>query len=173
MSSRKTQTTWKGQPRILTREMVIDIIGECQHENPKKHGQYPCKNCYQNASARMPDRIEKHRASKRKGTKTYRAKHPVKVKAMLRRCFLKSQYGITIEEYDSIFAAQEYKCAICLKELTVEKANIDHNHATGAIRAILCTNCNTGIGSFKDNPELLRRAATYLEQHSTKNAAYG
>jgi hypothetical protein len=43
--------------------------------------------------------------------------------------------------------------------------HIDHNHLTGKTRALLCDKCNVGLGSFRDNPDLLRKAAAYLEFH--------
>lgn len=46
-----------------------------------------------------------------------------------------------------------------------EKANAyDHDHSTGAFRGWLCSNCNTGLGRFKDSPELLEKAADYLRR---------
>jgi hypothetical protein len=41
--------------------------------------------------------------------------------------------------------------------------SVDHNHATGEIRGLLCQACNHAIGKFKDKPELCRKAADYLE----------
>ena len=52
------------------------------------------------------------------------------------------------------------ECIICGVETSVV---VDHDHSTGDVRGGLCTNCNLGIGHFKDNPELLRFAALYLE----------
>lgn len=52
------------------------------------------------------------------------------------------------------------ECIICGLETNVV---VDHDHATGDVRGGLCTNCNLGLGHFKDNPELLRLAALYLE----------
>jgi hypothetical protein len=52
-------------------------------------------------------------------------------------------------------------CEICGS--VYRKLNLDHVHATGKRRGWLCTTCNTGLGSFKDSPSLLRQAAAYLE----------
>jgi hypothetical protein len=65
------------------------------------------------------------------------------------------------------------RCAICDQpEGAIDphskkprKLAVDHNHVTGAVRALLCTNCNTGLGRFDDSRELLRRAIAYLEKH--------
>ena len=56
--------------------------------------------------------------------------------------------------------AQRGVCAICL---VPGPEHVDHDHKTGRVRAILCFNCNGGLGQFKDRPELLRRGADYLE----------
>jgi hypothetical protein len=58
-------------------------------------------------------------------------------------------------------------CGICKIILTARRYALDHDHQTGAIRGWLCVRCNTGIGSFGDNPELLRAAALYIEKHQS------
>lgn len=57
--------------------------------------------------------------------------------------------------------AQGGNCAICLTPPKRWFA-IDHDHATGKVRGLLCTNCNTGIGMLKDDLEVLHRAQVYL-----------
>ena len=73
---------------------------------------------------------------------------------------LKREYGISQQEYDELFAHQDGKCAICQKEQP--KLSVDHCHATLRVRGLLCTNCNIGLGHFKDNVELLEAAILYL-----------
>ena len=72
--------------------------------------------------------------------------------------------GWTQDEYDVALAAQNGCCAICRKSVILAA---DHHHETGHKRGLLCHNCNLGLGNFYDNPELLRAAAAYLEEHST------
>ena len=75
---------------------------------------------------------------------------------------LRRRYGITGEEADAMLAEQGGVCAICEVAPAV---HVDHDHATGAVRALLCFNCNGGLGQFKDDPALLRAAAEYVRFH--------
>jgi hypothetical protein len=61
-----------------------------------------------------------------------------------------------------MLADQGGVCAICAK---APAAHVDHDHGTGAVRSLLCFNCNGGLGQFKDDPALLRVAARYVESH--------
>ena len=76
--------------------------------------------------------------------------------------------GVSPEQYEAMFKDQRGLCAICgIHQDFVERAfSADHNHKTGAIRALLCGRCNMGLGFFKDNPDRLRKAAEYLESYS-------
>lgn len=56
---------------------------------------------------------------------------------------------------------QRGRCAVC-NDIT-EEPLLDHSHRTGAVRGAICRKCNTGLGNFCDSPELLRRAAEYVE----------
>lgn len=86
------------------------------------------------------------------------------------RHYFKKTYGITLEEYKSMFYNQCGRCLICGRDgqdgINVEKSmrlHVDHDHATGEIRGLLCNDCNRGLGCFKDNPEWLSKAALYLK----------
>jgi hypothetical protein len=81
---------------------------------------------------------------------------------------IKRLYGVTVEDYQRMLALQEGKCALCKTEQPWTRSGrfaIDHDHATGRVRALLCHNCNKGIGNLKDDPELLRNAANYIETY--------
>jgi hypothetical protein len=75
---------------------------------------------------------------------------------------LKRRYGITARDADAMLEEQGGSCAICRTE---PAAHVDHDHATWAVRALLCFGCNGGLGQFKDDPEVLRAAARYVERH--------
>lgn len=78
---------------------------------------------------------------------------------------LKRRFGITPEQYEQMHEAQNGLCAICGRPESVldRRLAVDHSHVTGEIRGLLCHSCNTGVGKLQDNPELLRKAADYLE----------
>jgi Recombination endonuclease VII len=78
---------------------------------------------------------------------------------------LKRRYGISAADADAMLAAQGGVCAICR---AAPGAHVDHDHATGAVRALLCFNCNGGLGQFKDNPSFLHAAAYYVALHTAR-----
>ena len=82
---------------------------------------------------------------------------------------LRFHYGITLEDYDGMLAAQGGVCAICGGDGTKYKKgfHVDHDHEMGQVRAILCSGCNVGLGCYGDDAELLRLAADYLDRHKT------
>lgn len=78
-----------------------------------------------------------------------------------------------IEEYNKLREAQDNKCAICNQENTMTRngseefrqLSIDHCHASGKFRGLLCGHCNSGLGYFKDSIEILEAAIKYLKKH--------
>jgi hypothetical protein len=64
--------------------------------------------------------------------------------------------------------AQGSMCLICRRPITAKSAHVDHDHATGKVRGILCFPCNSGMGHFADDPEVLCRAARYLLTAATE-----
>jgi hypothetical protein len=93
--------------------------------------------------------------------------------AMNRRAHLERYHGLTVEQFEAMERAQGGKCAIC-GEVPSGKAHcgrlhVDHDHASGAIRDLLCSYCNIGLGKFRDSAARLTKAAWYLERHRAKN----
>lgn len=72
----------------------------------------------------------------------------------------KHRYGLVGDEYDAFIEAAGAKCALCG---ATERLGIDHDHASKALRGVLCRDCsNLALGLFRDNPEVLRAAIAYL-----------
>jgi hypothetical protein len=86
-----------------------------------------------------------------------------------RRSTLLIKYGLTVEQHEQMWADQRGVCALCEQPPKADSAgaaavlHVDHDHVTGRVRTLLCKDCNNGLGDFFDDPELLRRAADYIE----------
>lgn len=84
---------------------------------------------------------------------------------------LKRKFNITKDEFNSLKEKQNNLCAVCKKQETAilnkkyKELAVDHCHKTKKIRGLLCSNCNTGLGKFKDNIELLITAINYLKEN--------
>lgn len=76
---------------------------------------------------------------------------------------MKQLYGMTVDDYNQRLRDQGGVCAICKSQGPSDKRLVvDHDHTTGAVRGILCSNCNAGLGMLQDNATLLDEAAAYL-----------
>ena len=75
---------------------------------------------------------------------------------------VKARYNIDREQYNEMRDNQESKCKICSKE--PKRLYIDHCHDSGKIRGLLCHQCNSGLGMFKDNINNLKNAVRYLNE---------
>lgn len=117
-------------------------IAQCHPE--RKHSAFGlCQECY--------DR-KRNQADSRKNSK--------------RAAVLKRAFNLTWEEYLEMLEAQDFKCKICKKDFEEEwrSLNVDHDHETGEVRGLLCSNCNLGIGHFKHDIVLLSDAIRYLAE---------
>lgn len=124
-----------------------------------------CRSCLKSRRDEWIRKNQQHvRNSNLEPTRRYRAAHPERVAGAMMRC----KYGIGLEEYHAMLAAQGERCAICgappivRPHSTRKTLCIDHDHATGKIRGLLCRQCNHGLGCFADNPSSLESAAAYL-----------
>jgi hypothetical protein len=92
---------------------------------------------------------------------------------------LRFNYDLNASEYEALLASQDHRCAICGCFLTSQLspvlaaskrfvAHVDHDHATGELRGLLCLSCNIGLGKFYDNEQFLLSAAGYLRESVTR-----
>jgi hypothetical protein len=74
------------------------------------------------------------------------------------------RFGLSPSDYDFLLKLQGYNCAICDNPLKLKqyKFAVDHCHDSDDVRGILCVRCNTALGSFDDDPDMILRAAEYL-----------
>lgn len=128
----------------------------------KRQGR-PCRNCggterYGRSYSCV--RCTNMRSSIRKALPAY--------KAQAKRYGMKRRYGLSPEDAVAMLSSQGGACACCS---AAEPGNgngwvIDHDHATGTIRGVLCHGCNVGLGAFKDSEDRLRSAIAYLQMWS-------
>lgn len=83
-----------------------------------------------------------------------------------RKANLKRTFKLTHETYLDILSTQGDRCAICRKKQSDSDKYfaVDHDHDTGKLRGLLCTQCNVGLGCFQDSSENLVLAAKYLQK---------
>lgn len=103
---------------------------------------------------------EEYRNEIKEKVHDYNSSHPEQRLAQRVR-----KYGLTAEEYKQLIDKQGGKCAICganIGNAEGDRLYVDHDHATGKVRGLLCTNCNLGLGKFQDSVQLLQKAILYL-----------
>jgi hypothetical protein len=94
-------------------------------------------------------------------TRLWHAANREKVRDLQRRRL----YGMNPGDFKRMLAEQNNCCAICARPfLNSKNTNVDHDHASGRIRGILCGKCNRGLGYFGDNLAGLQRAVDYLKR---------
>lgn len=86
-----------------------------------------------------------------------------------RALWLKQSYGMSLQDFDDMVSAQDGRCAICCR--LPDRLVVDHDHDTGRVRALLCDNCNKGIGMLGDDLVIVTKAMHYLSRHLPEPAA--
>lgn len=139
------------------------ICKVCEREKPEE--EFPqigggrrrnyCKPCYNKKQKEYRDGPagERVRANWRTASQRYQSNPKVQHKKRLR------SHGITEEQYETMFDAQDGRCKICHENITLV---IDHCHLSKKVRGLLCNSCNLGLGYFKDSVERLESAIKYL-----------
>lgn len=144
-TAKATAARWPNGPRTP----------DCHPDRPHR-ARGLCALCYAGALRRVhyadPERRERRLASQ----KAYHDRNPEKS----HHDWLRFAYGVSPEDVAEMRERQGGACAICGR--TDLRLNVDHDHATGEIRGLLCDPCNRGIGQLGDDPERLLRAVAYL-----------
>lgn len=129
---------------------------------------YRCKDCHRRMKAAVfqknyhgnPEWRERHLERSRKKYAT----DPL----YARKMSLKSQYGITLEDYDAKLAEQGGVCAVCGKAPSARRRlAVDHDHKTGEVRGLLCTQCNQALGLLKDSHRVVKSLLKYITSFSS------
>jgi|SRR5208282_2186452 len=134
------------------RAQMNDIQRDWRKRNPEK----------------MAAIVERSRESRNKARAAYGVRNPEKVKSWQRTNQLRTLYGLTVEQYESMLATQSGLCAICGSEKP-DKRNrrmfVDHSHVSGKVRALLCAVCNFRVGFIESTPTWVDAVESYLAQY--------
>lgn len=124
-----------------------------------------CVECNNAASQRYRDA---HPGIASANVRRWMDRHPAAAKVLYAVAGRRWRYGLTPERFAAMLDAQQHQCALCRTPFSPDFKNtrphVDHCHSTNVIRGLLCHRCNAGIGHFRDDPELLVRAAAYLKE---------
>jgi hypothetical protein len=127
----------------------VGKMAPCHPDRPHKAGGL-CQACYM---------VE--RRKKRKQQQVAYVRDNTEALKLCSRVQQLKRYGLSILDYLIMLQDQSCRCAICLHHM--DSPNVDHDHATGAVRGLLCSPCNRAIGFLRDDPDLARSAVNYLE----------
>jgi len=157
-----------------------------KHNKNKKGIQGRCKECdkkwhharYLRDKEKINLQAKKYRLENKEKldikSKEWKIKNPDKVKKYQRITNLRREFNLEVEDYNKMYKEQNGKCFLCgepetfyhPKHKKILMLSVDHCHKNGKIRKLLCRKCNNGLGLLKDSPELLRKAADYIESHN-------
>jgi hypothetical protein len=138
-----------------------------------------CKACFAaRARARYPEVRDKAIARAKQWQIDNRERHlenlrkryqRPEVKRRERDTYLQRKHGITVDEYEAMFVEQGGGCAICAKPPRADiSLHVDHDHATGRRRGLLCFSCNNALGNAGEDVERLLAFVDYLATHAER-----
>lgn len=110
-----------------------------------------CNECKQTLPL---DKFHKHKGRKHGVTE--------KCKECRNTLIVEKRHGLEKGQLIKMKKDVDFKCQICYNELQLA---VDHCHESGKVRGLLCSNCNNGLGRFKDNLEYLKNAIKYLKEN--------
>lgn len=168
--------------------METRVCATCKAEKPltefwrtatkknKGHHSTRCEPCVQLGRDRTSPRECNYCSAMKPVGDFYRHANGTSIMRKCRACFTRlgvlGKYQLSIGQFNSILEQQNGQCGICgcsLGQTRYTQPCVDHYHATGKVRGILCHGCNTALGFFKESPIRLTAALAYLEKHSVND----
>ena len=113
----------------------------------------------------MSDRMQKKTASSKKPVTSKKGPRSSAVNRRERDRSIKSKYGVSLAWYEEQVLKQGGVCYICKSPPSKRTLSIDHCHKTGAVRKLLCSNCNVTLGLTKEDTSVLNAMIGYIEEH--------
>ena len=134
---------------MLEKSSSLDLFKFKEKETIRK------QRYYKNNAESIKEKVAKHNKA-----------NPEKRKLVVKKSWIKCTYGIVYEDYLSMHREQEYRCKICKRHADEFKKGlvVDHDHKTGKVRALLCTNCNSQLHVL-ENKELYDKYMNYLNSY--------
>lgn len=158
----------RAKDRVLRLENYVRVCKDCSRTPEEvEFGKHPktidrlsivCKPCNR---IRIKASMAKYSPEKLAEIDERRKSDPYKSANLMR------DFGVDLDFYNRLLSQQRNKCAICINNFTVDDfPQVDHDHATGKVRGLLCRTCNMGLGMFKDDIDKLEQATNYLNRTS-------
>ena len=154
---------------------------ECQRARDRERNSGPVRR--DAGVARINEWREQNPEKVKSAKRLWRERNPVVYSAITKRArrkyWLRSEYGLTEAEYGAMLLEQGGVCAICQRPERSAlhgggaRLAVDHYHATGSVRGLLCGSCNRALGAFEDSAALLEKAIDYLRKHERAETKVG
>lgn len=141
----------------------IKQVAAC-HPSARHYAKGLCRRCYRNTPEFRAKRDAYYRANPEQWKRHGQSARERRVREQL-------LYGVAAATIDAMLIAQGHRCAICRRPPGKRGLGVDHDHATGQVRGMLCGPCNMALGGFRDNPEFCEHAADYLRRYSVPAAS--
>jgi Autographiviridae endonuclease VII len=176
------QMSFKGVAHPTAQSRRCTRCGVIRPRSDFYKGRPDCKRCH-NERQRVLRSDPRRRAENVRRVQAWRKAHPERyleyqraykeenreqIQRANRERHLKKQYGISLTEYEALVECQRGVCAIC-RAPEAGGLHIDHDHASGRVRGLLCGRCNKALGLLDDDPKRFRAAAMYLLGSPTDN----
>jgi hypothetical protein len=132
-------------------------LAERRYETKNREARYARNRAW---AAANPDKV--YTEKRKQQVRDWKAAHPGYQRDHQRE----KKYGLSKEAFNALLETQNFQCAACRTDLTVlsnKNIHVDHCHVIGRVRGIICHGCNTSLGLMRNDPNLIRRLALYLD----------